>query len=359
MSRRLQYLDQKPKVLFIGGSLNQTTMMHKIAKELPECDAYFTPYYATGVLWVMTKLKMLEFTILGGAFKKNTLEYIKQNNLKLDFEGRNNNYDLVFTSQDLIVPKNITKFKTILVQEGMTDPPDWRYHVTRFLGLPRWCASTSMTGLSHQYDYFCVASEGFKEQFIKRGVNSEKIRVTGIPNFDDFEKLKNLEFEHKNFVLVATSDIRETKKYENRKKFIRKAQKIAQGRKLLFKLHPNEIIKKRTDEINKYAPEALVYHGVSIDPMLANCDVLLTRFSSTIFPALALGKEVYSDINFEDIIKLKPIQNNGTSAKAIAEVGRELLASTEPVIRVKEKNKYLEDLKLDIKYLLERKLAPK
>jgi hypothetical protein len=349
----------KPKILFIGGSLNQTTIMHKIAKELPECDAYFTPYYASGPLWVMTKLKILEFTIMGGTFKRDTLNYIRSNNLKLDYEGKNNDYDLVFTCQDLIVPKNIKKFKTILVQEGMTDPPDWRYHVTRFLGLPRWCASTSMTGLSHQYDYFCVASKGFKDQFIERGVNPDKIHVTGIPNFDDFNKLETLDFEHKNFVLVATSDIRETKKYENRKKFIIKAQKIANGRKLIFKLHPNEIIEKRTAEIKKYAPEALVYHGVSIDPMIANCDVLLTRFSSTIFPALALGKEVHCDIDVDHIKRLKPIQNNGTSAKAIAEVGRLLLASTKPVIRVKEKNKYLEDLKLDIKYLLTRNLAPK
>ena len=34
------------------------------------------------------------------------------------------------------------------------------------------------------------ASEGFREQFVERGVNPQKIRVTGIPNFDDFERLK-------------------------------------------------------------------------------------------------------------------------------------------------------------------------
>jgi hypothetical protein len=347
----------KPKILFIGGSLNQTTMMHKISKEIPECDAYFTPYYASGPLWVMTKLKMLEFTIMGGTFKRKTLEYIKDNNLKLDYEGRNDDYDLVFTSQDLIVPRQIKKFKTILVQEGMTDPPDWRYHVTRFLGLGRWCASTSMTGLSHMYDYFCVASEGFREQFIDRGVNPNKIRVTGIPNFDEFDKLKNFEFEHKNFVLVATSDIGETTKYENRKKFLLDAKKIAGDKKIIVKLHPNELVKKRTAEVKKYLPEALVYHGVSIDPMIANCDVLVTRFSSTIFPALALGKEVFCDIDLDDVKRLFPIQNGGTSAKAIAEVARELLASTRPVLRPKEKNKYMEDLKLEIKYLFKQKLV--
>lgn len=347
----------KPKILFIGGSLNQTTIMHQISKELLECDAYFTPYFASGPLWLMTKLKMLEFTIMGGEFKRKTLEYIKSNNLKLDFEGRNDDYDLVLTSQDLIVPRNIKKFKTILVQEGMTDPPDWRYHVTRFLGLGRWCASTSMTGLSHMYDYFCVASEGFREQFIERGVNPNKIRVTGIPNFDNLEKFRNLEFEYKNFVLVATSDVRETTKYENRKKFLLNAKKIAGDKQIIVKLHPNELVKKRTAEVKKYLPEALVYHGVSIDPMIANCDVLITRFSSTIFPALALGKEVYCNIDLTEIKRLFPIQNGGTSAKVIANIARELLHSTKPVVRSKEKNKYFEDLKLELKYLLKQKLA--
>lgn len=347
----------KPKILFIGGSLNQTVIMHKISKEIPECDAYFTPYFASGPLWLMTKLKMLEFTIMGGQFKRKTLEYIKSNNLKLDFEGKNDNYDLVFTSQDLIVPRNIKKFKTILVQEGMTDPPDWRYHVTRFLGLGRWCASTSMTGLSHMYDYFCVASEGFREQFIDRGVNPNKIRVTGIPNFDDLNNLKNLEFEHKNFVLVATSDVRETTKYENRKEFLLNAKKIAGDKQIIVKLHPNERVKKRTLEVKKYLPDALVYHGVSIDPMIANCDALVTRFSSTIFPAIALGKEVHCNIDLTEIKRLFPIQNGGTSAKTIADVARELLASTKPVVRIKEKNKYMEDLKLEVKYLFKHKLA--
>ncbi len=337
--------------------MNQTTQMHKISLELPEHEAYFTPFFATGFLGLMNRLKLIEFTILGGVFKRNTLNYIQENKLNLDYRGKNDDYDLVITSQDITIPSTIKKFKTILVQEGMTDPPDWRYHVTRFLHLPRWCASTSMTGLSHQYDYFCVASEGFREQFIERGINPNKIRVTGIPNFDNLNEMRELKFEYKNFVLVATSDTRETLKYENRKKLISFAVKIANGRKLIFKLHPNENVKKRIAEIKKYAPEALVYHGVSIDPMLANCDVFMTKFSSTIFPALVLGKEVYCDINSKDLKKLVPIQNNGTSAKNIAEVANELLESSRSVFRVREKNKYYSDLFHNLKYLLKRKVA--
>jgi len=346
------------KILYICGSMNQTTQMHKISLELPEHEAYFSPFFATGFLGFLNRLKLVEYTILGGEVKQNALNFIKQNKLNLDYRGKNDDYDLVITSQDLTIPRNIKKFKTILVQEGMTDPPDWRYHVTRFLNLYRWCASTSMTGLSHQYDYFCVASEGFKEQFIARGINPNKIRITGIPNFDNIiNEMKELKFEYKNFVLVATSDIRETLKYENRKKLIKFAIKIADGRKLIFKLHPKENVKKRIDEIKKYAPDALVYHGVSIDPLLANCDVFITKFSSTLFPAFVLGKEVHCAIDNEELNKLVPIQNNSTSAKNIAEVANELLESSPSGSRKREKNKYYSYLFQNTKYPLKSKFA--
>ena len=318
-------IQEKKKILYICGSLNQTTQMHKISMELPEYEAWFTPYYADGFLKFLTRIGILDFTIMGGVFKKRTLAYLKKHSLKLDYEGKLNHYDLVFTCQDLIIPKNIRQSKVILVQEGMVDPETIWSKLVRKLKLPRWAASTSMTGQSDQYDIFCIASEGFKELFINKGLNPEKLRVTGIPNFDNCAEYFNNDFPHKNFVLVATSDMRETLKYENRKKLIQKALKIADGKKLIFKLHPNENVKKRTAEIKKYAPEALVYYGVPIEPMIANCDILVTRYSSVIFVASALGKKVYSDIDEETIRKLTPIQNGGTSAKNIAEEARKLL----------------------------------
>jgi hypothetical protein len=348
----------KKKILFVCGSMNQTTQMHKISLELPEYEPYFSPFFATGFLGFLDKLKLVEYTILGAKVKQRTLDYIRNNNLKLDYRGKNDDYDLVIISQDITFPSNLKKFKTILVQEGMTDPPDWRYHVTRFLHLYRWCASTSMTGLSHQYDYFCVASEGFRKQFIGRGIIADKIRVTGIPNFDNIrEEMEALPFEHKNFVLVATSDIRETLKYENRKKLVQYALKIANGRKLIFKLHPNENAKNRTAEIKKYAPEALVYHGVSIDPLISNCDVFITKFSSTLFPAFVLGKEIHCAFSDDELEELVPVQNNGTSPKNIAEVAKELLESDPSVIRRNEKVRYYSYLFQKPKYHLKRKYA--
>jgi len=333
---------KKPKALFICGSPNQTSQMHKISAELPDFDVFFTPYYATGYLYLLTKTGILDFTIMGGEFKRKALEYFRVNNLKTDIEGRNNFYDLVFTCQDLIIPKNILKSKVILVQEGMTDPENGWYKIVKFFHLPRWAASTAMTGLSDAYDIFCVASEAYKDLFIIKGIKPEKIRVTGIPNFDNYEELMNSDFPYENFVLVATSDMRETYKYENRKMLIQKALQIAAGRKLIFKLHPNENVKRAESEINKYAPGALVYYGVPIEPMISKCSALVTRYSSVVYKALVLGKEVISDISNSELEKLIPIQNGGTSAKYIALEARRLYAEScaKDIFLVKDQLKY-------------------
>jgi len=55
--------------------------------------------------------------------------------------------------------------------------------------------------------------------------------------------------------------------------------------------------------------------------------------------------------------KLSPIQNNGTSAKNIAEVANELLESSLSVKRVRERNKYHSDLLNNLKQLLRKNVA--
>ncbi len=313
------------KILFIGGSLNQTTMMHKISRYFENEDIWFSPYYGSGYIDYFASKGLLDFSVLGGQFLKNTLSYIEENKLQLDYKGKADDYDLVFTCADLIIPDNIRNKKIVLVQEGMTDPENLMYYIVKNLKLPRYLASTSTTGLSHAYDKFCVASEGYKEHFVKKGVNPDKVVVTGIPNFDDCAKFLDNDFPYKNFVLVATSDARETFKFENRKKFIKEAIKIANGRQMIFKLHPNEIWERAYREIKSLAPDALVYQKESINPMIANCDVLITIYSTVVYIGIALGKEVYSKFDINALRKMTPIQNGGTSAQNIAAVGKELL----------------------------------
>lgn len=317
---------EKKNILFICGSLNQTKMMHKISMHLQEHNLFFAPHYADGILNFISRFGLVNFTPLGGNHKKMTCDYFNEHKLQIDRRGEKNNYDLIFTCSDLIVQKNIRNKKVILVQEGMTDPVNFGFYLAKYFGFPRWIASTSTTGLSNAYDYFCVASEGYKQHFINNGVKPEKIKVTGIPNFDGVNKHFINNFPHKNFVLVATSDSRETLKYENRKKFIEYALNIANGKKLIFKLHPNENFERAINEINKHAPGSIVYSSGDINEMIANCDILITRYSTVVYVGIALGKEVHSYFNIEQLKKLTPIQNNGTSACNIAQIGCELLA---------------------------------
>lgn len=325
---------RKKKVLFIGGSINQTSMMYQISQYLHDCECWFSPYYGDGYIDFLAKKGYLDFSILGGEFKRRTEEYLKNNHLKIDYKGTRNNYDIVFTGSDLIVPKNIRNKKVILVQEGMTDPENFFTFLVRNFNMPRWLASTSTTGMSNQYDLFCVASEGYKELFTKKGARANRILVTGIPNFDNAKQYLANNFPHKNYVLVATSDARETFKYENRKKFIKECVKIANGKQLIFKLHPNENVERAVKEINKYAPGALAFHNSNTNHMIANCDVLITKYSSVVYIGMALGKEVHSAFKLEELQKLTPIQNNGTSAERIARAAAHLMES--PNVTVEE-----------------------
>jgi hypothetical protein len=119
--------------------------------------------------------------------------------------------------------------------------------------------------------------------------------------------------------------MREMFKYENRKAFIHKCLRIADGRQLIFKLHPNEKVERATMEIERWAPGAMIFTSGNTDHMIANCDVLITRYSSVVYVGIALGKEVYSDFDLATLRRMAPIQNGGASAAAIAEVGRRLL----------------------------------
>jgi hypothetical protein len=315
----------RKKILFICGTMNTTTMLHQISKQLPGYDCFFTHLYADGIIGFLAEKDLLNFVPLGGKTKENTIKYFRENNLMIDFHGKANNYDLIVSFTDLLIPENIKKTKILHVQEGMTDPEDLRYYLVKYLRLPIYLASTSVVGLSDNYEIFCVASEGYKDLFIKKGVNPNKIRVTGIPNFDNFKKYENNEFHYRNFVLVATSDSRETFKYENRIKFIKRTIEIANGRKLIFKLHPNEKVDRASKEIKKLIPNAIIYHDGDIREMIANCDVLITKYSSVVYCGIALGKEVYTEADIDELKRLSPIQNNSTSARNIAEECKKII----------------------------------
>lgn len=317
----------KPKVLFICGSMNQTTQLHRVAREMPDVEARFTPYYGDRTVDTMRRLGLIEISIGGNKRRGWCMDYLRANDLAIDLHGRRGDYDLVVGCTDMVVPKNIRDQRVVMVQEGILDPETWVFDlVTKLRFLPRWFAGTSTTGMSGLYDRYCVASEGYRRHFIANGADPAKIRATGIPNFDDCKRFYANDFPHRGFVLVCTSDTRETGKIDFRRRFIRRAVAIAAGRQLVFKLHPNENLARCTREIHGIAPDALVYQQGSAEEMIANCEVLVTQWSSTVFVGMALGKEVHTNFDKDELAKLAPIQNGGTSAKNIAEVCREVIA---------------------------------
>ena len=305
--------------------MNQTTQMHQISRHLSDYECFFSPFYCHGFDEMLQKFGWIEFTIAGKKPVERCRTYLRHQGLPIDYRGENRHYDLVVTCTDVYLQRNIRGNRIVLVQEGIIDPDSMMFHlVKRLRFLPRWMADTSMTGLSGAYLAFCVASEGYRDFFIRRGVPREKIVVTGIPNFDNCRQYCTNDFPHRHFVLACTSALREVYRHENRDAFIRKAVEIAGGRPLFFKLHPMENVARATREIRRHAPGAKVFASGSAEEMIANCDALITRFSSTAFVGVALGKETYSDFPMEELRRLTPLQN-GSAALNIAKVCRRII----------------------------------
>jgi hypothetical protein len=315
-------------VLFILGNHNHNTMLDQIARELPECETWFTPYYCDDwtVLDVLRRIGALEFVALGHEFRRECLAYCKQRGLRVDVGGRRGPYDLVVTCSDLVVPENVRQSRLVGVQEGMIDPQLFLYRVReRLTFLPRWAAGTACTGLSGYYDRYCLASEGYRDDFIRRGAPAHRLVVTGLPNFDDLASFHRPGHWIEGRVLACTSDGRETFRRDDRKAFIEWAVDIAKGRPLVFKFHPNEKMKRAIAEVQRWAPGATWVTDGKGEELAANCEVLITEWSTLAFTGIVRGIETHSYRDMDEMRKLVPLQH-GRGAHNIAQVCRELLA---------------------------------
>ena len=318
-------VSSRRRILFICGSMNQTTQMHEISRHLAEFEHAFTPYYCDGLHEILRRSQLMEHTVIGNRLADRCHRYLQKQGLAIDYGGRQQSYDLVVACSDVYLPRNIRGMPIVLVQEGITDPENSVFRfVQRFRFLPLWLAGTAATGLSNAYLRFCVASEGYRDLFVRKGADPARIVITGIPNFDDCQRYCDNEFPHLNYILACTSPLRETFRREDRPAFIREVVRIAAGRPIIFKLHPNEKVKRATREIARHAPGAMVFSNGSAGEMIANCDELVTRFSSTAFVGLALGKPTHSDVNMDELRRLLPLQNHSAAAN-IAGVCRQFL----------------------------------
>ena len=319
----------RPRVLFICGNRNHTTMMCAIAEALPDCDRAFTPYYCDddSLLDTLRRFGLLEFVALGHDYRTKCLIHLAERGYAIDLGGARGGYDLVVTCSDLIIPSNLGTTPIIGVQEGMIDPQlFWWTVMQRFpmLRLPRWAAGTACTGLSHAYRRYCVASDGYRRDFIARGADADKLVVTGLPNFDAFARHVKPGHWMAGKVLAATSDGRETFRRDDRKRFILRAREIAGGRPLVFKFHPNERMARSTAEVRRWAPEATCMTTGSGEELAANCVELVTEWSTLAYVGLALDKPTHSYRDLAHHRTMVPLQH-GRAAANIADVAREVL----------------------------------
>jgi hypothetical protein len=315
-----------PRVLFVCGSPNQTGQMLQIAGALPGVEAWFTPYYSDRPHYVaILKVGSFEPAIHGHKRRGICADELNSRGLRIDLGAEQNEYDVWVCPNDAILPQGLSRTPMVLVQEGIMEQPNWRTWVWRHTRLmPRGIATTAVFGLTKRYEKFCVASDGYRKQFLAEGIAPDKLVVTGIPNFDDFARFRDNDFPHRGYVLVCTSDGRETMMKVNRPALLKRSVQLAAGRPLVFKLHPNENVERATREILAIAPKALVFADGNAEEMVANCDVLITEHSSLTFCGLALGKEVHTNLPLEQVAALLPVQNR-RAAQEIADVIRGVL----------------------------------
>ncbi len=301
--------------------------MHQIAQHLQQdYDCWFSQLFPdTAFEKNIAKFTFLtNGTVLAPGFREQSENYLRQFGYRLDYGGNMHHYDLVVNCTDMVVARKFRQTKTIWVQEGMIDKHTPLTDIVKFLRIPPYyTGDTSLNGSTNVCDIYCAASEGYKNHFAKNGTDIKKLIVTGIPNYDNQLQFVDNDFPHHDYVMVATSDMRETRRFEDRPAFIRHASKIADGRQLLFKLHPNEKVARAEAEIRKHAPAGtLIFSSGNTNHMIANCCELITQYSTVVYTGIALGKKVHSYFDLDELHRLAPIQNGGTSAKNISQVCR-------------------------------------
>ena len=110
--------------------------MHQVARELPEHEHAFTPYYCDGLLERARRRGLAEFTVAGEKLAGRCFNYLRREGLDVDYRGRRGPYDLVVSCSDLVVQGNLRGTPLVVVQEGILDPEGWEYRLWRRAPVP-------------------------------------------------------------------------------------------------------------------------------------------------------------------------------------------------------------------------------
>src|SRR6202012_5055514 len=130
----------RKKILFITGSINQTSQMHQISHFLPDYDCWFSQVFSeTRISKFLEKYtNIIEGTVMSEQCRENSEKYLRERGMQIDYKAARNKYNLVVFCSDMVVPANIRQPKTIWVQEGMIDKLTLVSRIVKALGLPIW-----------------------------------------------------------------------------------------------------------------------------------------------------------------------------------------------------------------------------
>src|ERR1700749_455225 len=105
----------KNKILFITGSLNQTSQMHQICRFQPEFDCWFSQVFSDSQTsdFLLKRTTVLNETVMAGQFRESTEKYLRQHGLQIDYKALKNKYEMVVFCSDMVVPPRLRHAKTL------------------------------------------------------------------------------------------------------------------------------------------------------------------------------------------------------------------------------------------------------
>ena len=214
----------RPRVLFIGGTINHTTQVQQIAAELPECDRRLHLVLLRRPARAVAPARLPR---IDRARQQAARPLPRLSGGAAAAAGPRRRARRLRPGRHLLGPGDAratcAAARVVLVQEGMTDPEDLIFRIIKALRLPPWLAATSSaTGLSHAYDRFCVASDGYRAPVHAQGrARATRSSSPASPTSTTASASCDNDFPHRGYVLVCSSDIRETARWEDRPRFIR------------------------------------------------------------------------------------------------------------------------------------------
>src|ERR1700744_4977730 len=108
----------RKKILFITGSINQTSQMHQISMHLRnDYDCWFSQIFPDSAFLrgIIKHTPFADGTVLAGQFKERSEKYLQEHGLQVDYGGDKHPYDLVVNCSDMIVADKFRKTKTVWV----------------------------------------------------------------------------------------------------------------------------------------------------------------------------------------------------------------------------------------------------